>query len=73
MTLPPNCDTCNHPLMPWDDDEPTPCGNCGSIVQPWELLTLPERIRRSRLIAQREAWGRAVDCAEQVETDGVYL
>jgi uncharacterized Zn finger protein (UPF0148 family) len=53
VTLPADCDTCGHPLFPWDDTKATPCGNCGSRVQPWEALTLPERQRRERLIQRR--------------------
>ena len=67
MTLPADCDVCGHPLFPWDEDEVTPCTNCGSRVKPWEMLTLPESIRRSRLIARREEWGRELDRAARVE------
>ena len=73
MTLPANCDTCNYPLMPWDDAEDTRCGNCGSTVKTWEHLTLAECIRRTRLIETREAWGAAVDRAERISVKGDVL
>ena len=53
MSLPDRCDVCAYPLFPWDDTEDTPCGNCGSVVRPWEDLTLEQRRRRERLIRRR--------------------
>jgi uncharacterized Zn finger protein (UPF0148 family) len=69
VSLPERCDTCNYPLFPWDDTEETRCGNCGSRVQPWELLTLPERQRRERLIQRR----LEIDTATAVKIRGDVL
>ena len=69
MTLPERCDVCGYVLMPWDIDEACKCHNCGSWVQPWELLSPEDARRRMALIARREA----IDSAQQVKVKGGVL